>query len=69
MEVYRGVENWYLHAGGAEEAPPVPVQAEDEGVGQAVERRRQDVQQGEREGRLQGVEGVMEPDGQRERDR
>lgn len=55
----------YLHAGGTQNTPPVPVQAEHKGVGQAVQRGQQDVQQGQGEGGLLGVEGVMEPVGGR----
>lgn len=58
----------YLHASWAHQTPPVPVQAKDEGVGQAMERCRQDVQQGEGEGRILRVEGIMKPGGG-ERDR
>lgn len=53
----------YLHAGWAQEAPPIPIQAKHKGIGQAVEWCRQDVQKCEVEGRCLRVEGVMEPGG------
>lgn len=58
----------YLHAGGAQQTPPFPIQAKDKGVGQSVERSRQDVQQGEREGRILWIGGVVDPGGERERE-
>lgn len=60
------VQLLYLHSSWAHEAPPVPIQAKDEGIGQTVERRRQDMQQGEREGWILWVECIMEPVGRRE---
>lgn len=61
----KGARRPYLHAGGTQHTPPVPVQAEHKGIGQAVQRRRQDVQQGQGEGGILRVEGIMEPVGQK----
>lgn len=61
----KGARRPYLHAGGTQHTPPVPVQAEHKGIGQAVQRRRQDVQQGQGEGGILGVEGIMEPVGRK----
>lgn len=61
----KGARRPYLHAGGTQHTPPVPIQAEHKGVGQAVQWRRQDVQQGEGEGGILRVEGIMEPVGRK----
>lgn len=61
----KGARRPYLHAGGTQHTPPVPVQAEHKGIGQAVQRCRQDVQQGQGEGGILRVEGIMEPVGRK----
>lgn len=58
------VQLLYLHASRAQYAPPIPVQAKDKGIGQAVEWCWQDMQQGKREGWILRVEGIMEPIGE-----